>query len=144
MLEVDILADFHHVEPLAVAIDHMLGVEAECETAEVGLGIVAAEDTVLILIAHTRGELAAVRAARYVQSVARGHGILVAQSLQPVGAGVAAVLISGQQVGIDESRPVVHRGIGVERHHVHHLHILAGREQFRHLIDVLPTHITVV
>ena len=89
---VDVLANLDDVETLVGAVDDMVRVDTEGEAAIVGLDHIA-EDTVLVLITCTDGELAAVGAAGDVERVACCHGVLVANGLDPVRSRIAAVLI---------------------------------------------------
>ncbi len=99
VLVVEVLSYFHYVHAFVITIDDVLRVKAESHTAVVGLHYVA-EDTILILIAHTHRELAAVSATGNIQRVAGGDSVLVAHLLKPVGTSVASVLIRSEQIGV--------------------------------------------
>jgi len=59
----------------------VLGIQANGETTEIRFSIVTAENTVLVLVAYTRRELAAVGAAGDVDVMVGGDGILVTQNV---------------------------------------------------------------
>ena len=101
MLVVNILTHLDDIH-VSLAPQHMLGVQAEGETAEVRSNGVT-ECTILVLVAQTGRELGELGTSGNVEGMVRNHRVLVADGFQPVGTGIAAILISGQQIGIDEA-----------------------------------------
>ena len=70
--------------------------------------------------------------------MAGSNGVLVAQSLNPVGTGVSAALIVGEKllIALEKLTPVVRSLTRVVLGEVHHLHIFASGKHLRQAIDV--------
>ena len=149
LLAMSVVEGFAHLDDIhavRIAIEDVLGVQTQREAAEVRLGIVAAEHAVLILIAQTHRELRHVGTAGKVQRVAGRHGVLVAQSFNPVGSRILAALIVSKQllVALEIISPVVSGFARIVFGKIHHLHIFLGSQHLRQTIDVGPAEVGIV
>ena len=72
------------------------------------------------------------------------NGILVTDSLYPVGSFVRTIHIRVVEVFAHNALPIPATFATVETHLVHHLHILLGCQHLRHAIYVSPTYVGIV
>ena len=76
--------------------------------------------------------------------MASGNGILVANSLYPVGSFVRTIHIRVVEIFAHNALPIVATFTTVETHLIHYLHILFGSKHLRHSIYVSPTYVAIV
>ena len=74
----------------------------------------------------------------------RCNGILVADSLYPVGSFVRTIHIRVVEIFAHNALPIVATFTTVETHLIHYLHILFGSKHLRHSIYVSPTYVAIV
>ena len=72
------------------------------------------------------------------------NGILIADSLYPVGSFVRTIHIRVVEVFAHNALPIPAAFATVETHLVHYLHILLGSQHLRHTIYVSPTYVGIV
>ena len=128
---------------VSLAPQHVVGVETGGDTGIVGSDGFA-EDTFLVGVAHTHGELGILGTAHDVNGVVLVGSVHVADEIQPVGALEGTVLDAVVKGGIQDAGPVNGGLAHVEVHLVLDVHVLLGIQEFGHLLDVLYTIETVV